>query len=183
MLVKRLSRQRNDTVEMKSTFFELMLNVMMRMISGRRYYGENVKEVEEVTTFREIVVETFRIGGATNIGEFLPFLRKIGFNGVEKEMQKLQEKREKFMKKLVEEHRREGSHEKSGDAVVDEGKKNKTLIQVLLSLQEAEPEYYQDVTIRSIMLVNSLTLFCCLDQVSNLLQRIKVILMQMIIKI
>ncbi|OWM70819.1 hypothetical protein CDL15_Pgr014492 [Punica granatum] len=153
-LVKRLARKDDQArpVEMKTALFELMMNVMMRMIAGKRYYGENVAEaeLEEAKKFREIVTETFRIGGATNVGEFLPFLRKIGFKGVEKELQALQVKRDIFMHSLVEQHKREA---KSGEDPNPEGEKNKTLIEVLLSLQESEPEYYKDVTIRSIMLV------------------------------
>ncbi|OWM70821.1 cytochrome P450 81Q32-like isoform X2 [Punica granatum] len=153
-LVKRLARKDDQArpVEMKTALFELMMNVMMRMIAGKRYYGENVAEaeLEEAKKFREIVTETFRIGGATNVGEFLPVLRKIGFKGVEKELQALQAKRDSFMHSLVEQHKREA---KGGEDPNPEGEKNKTLIEVLLSLQESEPEYYKDVTIRSIMSV------------------------------
>lgn len=111
-----------------------------------------MEEVEEAKTFREIVTDTFRIGGASNIGEFLPFLRKIGFKGVEKELQELQRKRDTFMQSLIEQHRKETRSEEDPNS---EGGKNKTLIQVLLSLQETEPDYYKDVTIRSFMLVSS----------------------------
>ncbi|KAK4767700.1 hypothetical protein SAY87_002841 [Trapa incisa] len=84
-LVRRLARKDDPTlpVDLKTALFGLMMNVLMRMIAGKRYYGENVEEVEEAKSFREIVTETFRIGGATNIGEFLPFLRKIGFKETE----------------------------------------------------------------------------------------------------
>ena len=50
----------NETVEMKSLLFELMLNIMMRMIAGKRYYGENVEKVEEAAKFQEMVSETLR---------------------------------------------------------------------------------------------------------------------------
>jgi hypothetical protein len=49
-LIHRLSqRSKGDefqTVDMKSTFFELTLNVLMRMIAGKRYYGEKVAKLE-----------------------------------------------------------------------------------------------------------------------------------------
>ncbi|KAK4781451.1 hypothetical protein SAY86_015553 [Trapa natans] len=151
-LVRRLTRKDDPacTVEMRTVLFELMLNVLMRMIAGKRYYGENVAEVEEAKRFREMVRETFRIGGATNIGEFMPFLPKIGFNGVEKELQELQRKRNSFMQNLLQQHKEAKIEEEDPDS---EGGKNKTLIQVLLSLQETEPDYYKDVMIKSIMLV------------------------------
>lgn len=111
-----------------------------------RYYGENAVEAEETKRFQEIVAEATRSGGATNIGDYLPFLRKIGFKGVEKNLQALQEKRDRFMHSLLEE-------QKTRETNSDKGK-TRTLMQVLLSLQETEPEFYSDVTIRSIMSVS-----------------------------
>ncbi|KAF8377608.1 hypothetical protein HHK36_030990 [Tetracentron sinense] len=135
-------------VEMKSVFFELTLNIMMRMIAGKRYYGENVGESESegARKFREIVTETFHLGGATNIGDFLPVLKWVGFKGMEKPLMRLQEKRDGFMQELIEEHRRMRSK-------FSDGERKKTMIDVLLSLQETEPEYYTDQIIRGIMLV------------------------------
>nr|QNS29972.1 cytochrome P450 [Nothapodytes nimmoniana] len=136
----------DQAVDMKTVFFELMLNVMMRMIAGKRYYGENVEDAEEAARFREIIVETFRLGGSC-IGDFLPALKWVG--GIEKKLKVLQEKRDTFMKELVEQQRRKMNSESEMDGT---GRK-KTMIEVLLSLQEKEPEYYKNEIIRSIMLV------------------------------
>ncbi|KAG7943505.1 hypothetical protein I3843_15G043300 [Carya illinoinensis] len=135
------------TVDMKSTFFELALNVMMRLIAGKRYYGENVEEkLEETRRFKKIAVETFQLSGATNIGDFLPALKWVGSRGLEKRLVILQGKRDKSMQDLIEERRRT-----RGDSTLDNG--GKTMIDVLLSLQEAEPEYYTDDIIRGMMQV------------------------------
>lgn len=152
-MVKRInsSAMAEKSVDMKSMFFELMLNVMMRTIAGKRYYGENVEDIEEATRFREMVEETFRIGGATNVGDFLPAL-KLLVRKLEKSLLVLQQKRDEFMQGLIKGCRKR--MEKDG-TVTDseiEGKK-KSLIEVLLTLQEKEPEYYKDEIIRSLMLV------------------------------
>lgn len=157
-LIRRISRasteDRNGTVEMKSVFFELTLNVMMRMIAGKRYYGENEAELEEATKFREVVTETFRLGDASNIVDFLPFVRFIGLDGVEKRLKAVQQKRDRFMQYLIEEHRRMRKEQTSCDSSEDgERKKTRTMIDVLLSLQETEPDYYKDEIIRGLMLV------------------------------
>ncbi|KAF2283781.1 hypothetical protein GH714_015211 [Hevea brasiliensis] len=47
-------------VEMKSKFMELTYNIIMRMLSGKRYYGEDTEGLEEARKFREIVEETMR---------------------------------------------------------------------------------------------------------------------------
>lgn len=151
-LLRLLAKSGGQSVNMKSAFFELMLNVMMQMIAGKRYYGENVREAEEARKFREIVTESFKVGGATNIGEFLPFLRKMGLKGVEEKLMELQKKRDEFMQSLIDESW-SGKGDKSPEAAAVEGGKRKTLIQVLLSLRETEPEYYKDETIKSLMLV------------------------------
>lgn len=156
-LIRRISRasteDRNGTVEMKSVFFELTLNVMMRMIAGKRYYGENEAELEEATKFREVVTETFRLGDASNIVDFLPFVRFIGLDGVEKRLKAVQQKRDRFMQYLIEEHRRMRKEQTSCDSSEDgERKKTRTMIDVLLSLQETEPDYYKDEIIRGLML-------------------------------
>lgn len=111
---------------------------MMRMIAGKR-------EVEEGRKIREIVTETFLLGGVTIMEDYLPFLRWVGNRGKEKRLILVQEKRDSFMQSLIEEHRRMGS---------SEGEK-RTLIEVMLAKQESEPEYFKDEIIRGIMLVRS----------------------------
>ncbi|XP_059455611.1 cytochrome P450 81Q32-like [Corylus avellana] len=136
-----------QAVDMKSTFFELTLNVMMRMIAGKQYYGENVEELEGARKFKKIVMESFELSGATNIGDFLPVFKWVGSRGLEKRLVVLQGKRDKFMQDLIEEHRRR----RNGDPAFEE--RGKTMIDVLLSLQEAEPEYCTDEIIRGTTLV------------------------------
>ncbi|XP_062097343.1 cytochrome P450 81Q32-like [Humulus lupulus] len=148
-LVRHLFRSFQDgefrTIEMKSTFFELTLNVVMRMIAGKRYYGENAVEVE-ASQFKEIVTETFRLSGATNIGDFVPVLNYFGLSGLDKKLVSLQSKRDKFMQELIEKHRKTNTNSASEE-------RWKTMSDVLLSLQETEPEYYTDEFIRGMMLV------------------------------
>lgn len=150
LLCKRLFKGSNggqyQIVDMKSMFFEMTLNVMMRMIAGKRFYEENMADLEEAKKFKEIVTETFRLSGATNIVDFIPFLKWAGLNNVEKSLVILQGKRDKFMQDLIEEHRRMRNDFASPDG-------SKTMINVLLSLQENEPEYYTDHVIRGMMQV------------------------------
>ena len=97
--------------------------------------------------FKEIVMETFELSGSTNIGDFLPIFKWVGLSGLEKRLVILQGKRDKFMQDLIEELRR------TRDSSDFEGR-TKTMTDVLLSLQEAEPESYTDEIIRGMMLVS-----------------------------
>ncbi|XP_010906241.1 cytochrome P450 81Q32 [Elaeis guineensis] len=150
VLVRRLVSDFNDEdgyrkVQMKKTFFELTLNVMMRMIAGKRYYGEDVEDSEEARRFQEIVEETFALSATTNLGDFLPILRFLDYRGAERKLKRLQEKRDAFMQGLIDEHRR-------GDHGGGEGRR-KTIIDVLLSLQQGDPEYYTDEIIKGVLVV------------------------------
>ncbi|CDP01242.1 unnamed protein product [Coffea canephora] len=127
-------------VDMKSAFFELTLNIMMRMIAGKRYSGDGSGKIEEVTSFQEMVKESLKVSGSTNAADFVPLLRWIGQNKLESHLKTLQMKREKFLQYLIEKHRSISSH-----------RENKTLIDVLLSHQETEPEYYTDQIIRGLV--------------------------------
>ncbi|KAI9200527.1 hypothetical protein LWI28_009456 [Acer negundo] len=138
-MVRRLFRNQNQSVDLRTEFFELTMNVMMRMIAGKRYYGENVADLEEAKRFKEIRAETFKLGSTTNIGDYLPWFKS---KELEKGFLECQRKRDEFMQGLVDQHRSRIAKEKT-----------KTLIEVLLALQETDPEYYTDGTIRSLMLV------------------------------
>ncbi|KAH6800414.1 hypothetical protein C2S52_000878 [Perilla frutescens var. hirtella] len=148
-LVLRLSRRCDDgyqVVDMKSAFFETTLNVMMMMIGGKRYYDDDDDSgsLEERRRFKEIVTESFKLSGATNIGDFVPILRWIGMDKLENKLKLLQEKRDNFMQDLIDEHRQMKGSEKQ---------RNTTLIHVLLSLQEDDPQNYKDEIIRGMMQV------------------------------
>ncbi|KAF5178698.1 Cytochrome p450, partial [Thalictrum thalictroides] len=145
-MVKRLSGHGSKyrMVEMKSMFFELTLNIMMRMIAGKKYYGEgeHMKDLEEAREFQEIVEDTFTLSGASNIGDFFPLLNWIGVRSFKERVMSVIGKKDKAMQELIEERR---SLRRNGFKVEE---KKKTVIDVLLSLQETEPDYYTDKMIR-----------------------------------
>ncbi|KAL6216659.1 hypothetical protein ACLB2K_009880 [Fragaria x ananassa] len=132
------------SLEMKSAFFQLTLNVMMRMVAGKRYYGEDIADLEEAKRFQQIVAESFQLTGVTNIGDFIPVLNYVGVSRLEKKLVILQKKRDKFLQDLIEQHR-----QKQRDSTSEH--RSKTMVDVLLSLQGTEPEYYTDEIIRGLM--------------------------------
>ncbi|KAK6257273.1 hypothetical protein QUC31_000732 [Theobroma cacao] len=142
-LIRKLLDHQNQPVELRTAFFELTLNMMMGMIAGKRYYGENLEDVEEARRFREVHVETFKLSAKINIGDFLPWIKS---RELERKLIECQSKRDKFMQDLIEQHKRRMRNN------CDRMRK-KTLIEVLVSLQESEPEYYTDQMIRALVLV------------------------------
>lgn len=145
-LIRKLLDNGDQSVELRTMFFELTLNIMMRMIAGKRYYGDNMADLEESKRFKEIHRETFKLAGTPCIGDYLPWFKS---KKLENMMMECQRKRDEFMQGLIEEHRRRI------ESALDSERKN-TLIAVLLALQESEPEYCKDEIIKGLMLVRSL---------------------------
>lgn len=136
-------------VDLKSKFIELAFNVLSMTIAGKRYYGENVADAEEATSVRFIMREMLEYSGNTNLGDLLPFLQWFDFQGLEKRFANLMEKLDKFMQELVNERRQMALSGGNND------RRENTMIDHLLSLQENEAEYYTDELIKGIILVST----------------------------
>ncbi|XP_050367205.1 cytochrome P450 81E8-like [Argentina anserina] len=143
-LIRKLAQNSSSDdfskVEMKSLFNELTFNNIMKMVAGKRYYGDDVdvSEKEEAKQFREIMREALYYGGAANPADFLPILNWVGAGGYEKKVTELGKKTDAFLQGLIDEHK---------------GVKKNTMIDHLLSLQESQPEYYTDQIIKGLIVV------------------------------
>lgn len=65
---------------MKLVFSKLIFNIMTRMIAGKGYFDENTLKSEETKRFQEIIAESSALAGASNIGDFMPIVRRFVFN-------------------------------------------------------------------------------------------------------
>ncbi|GKV52449.1 hypothetical protein SLEP1_g59026 [Rubroshorea leprosula] len=142
-LMRKLVDFQDKPVELWTVIFELTLNVMTRMIAGKRFYGANVADVEEARRFQASLLELQKLNAATNYGDFLPWLKS---KKLEQRMIECQRTREGLFLALIEQSRRKMKSDNTT------GRKN-TMIEVLLSLQESEPEYYTDKMIANLVLV------------------------------
>jgi len=135
-------------VELKTKLSEMTFNTIMRMISGKRYYGEDcdVSDEEEAKMFREMIKEMISVGGSSNPGEFVGVLRWFDFGGYEKKLKNIARRFDGFLQGLIDEHRRK---KEKGNNMIDH----------LLKLQESQPEYYTDQIIKGIVLVSDIFLF------------------------
>ncbi|KAL0343514.1 UNVERIFIED_CONTAM: cytochrome [Sesamum angustifolium] len=141
LMLKRLYRnsyQDFARVELRYRFMELTFNNIMRMVDGKRYFGEDV-ENEEAKLFRHLIEEVVKLIGASNPVDFFPVYRWIDYKKYEKNWAGLSTRMDSFMQGLIDEHRR--------------NKGRNTMIDHLISLQESEPEYYTDHIIKGIIIV------------------------------
>ncbi|KAK7380688.1 hypothetical protein VNO78_33203 [Psophocarpus tetragonolobus] len=141
-LARDSSRYGFTKVELKSRLSEMTFNTIMRMVLGKRYYGEgcDVSDIEEAQEFREIMKELLTIGGINNLGEFVPLVRWFDFDGLEKRVKKISKRTDAFLQGLIDEHRN-GKHNAN------------TMIDHLIVQQISQPEYYTDQIIKGLILV------------------------------
>ncbi|KAK7405857.1 hypothetical protein VNO78_07467 [Psophocarpus tetragonolobus] len=141
-LVKKLAQDSPNgftKVELGSRFSEMTFNTIMRMVAGKRYYGEDcdVTDVDEAKQFKAIIKELTALGGANNLGDFLTLLRWFDLDGLEKRLKKISKRSDAFLQGLIDEHRN--------------GKRNaNTMIAHLLTQQQSQPEYYTDQIIKGL---------------------------------
>ncbi|KAF7828662.1 cytochrome P450 81E8-like [Senna tora] len=143
-LIQKLARGSHAEfarVELRSMFSEMTFNATMRMVSGKRYWGDDceVGDVEEAKKFREIVKEFMSTGGTNNLGEFLPILRWFDFGKYENKLKSLGTRVDVLLQALIDEHR---NGNQSANSMIDH----------LLALQQSQPEYYTDEIIKGLVL-------------------------------
>eukprot|EP00262_Sarcandra_glabra_P011849 TRINITY_DN292_c0_g1_i1.p1 TRINITY_DN292_c0_g1~~TRINITY_DN292_c0_g1_i1.p1 ORF type:complete len:533 (-),score=52.84 TRINITY_DN292_c0_g1_i1:198-1565(-) len=116
-------------VEMKRWFEELVFNVMVMMIAGKRCFGAvSAGEEEEARRFRKAAKEFFALSGAFNISDVLPFLNWLDLQGQVKAMKRNAKELDSLLVIWVEEHRRK--------RINCSGESHNDFIDVMLSTME-----------------------------------------------
>ncbi|PIN09972.1 hypothetical protein CDL12_17442 [Handroanthus impetiginosus] len=109
-------------VDMKQWFGDLNLNVVLKMVAGKRFHGGGV--AEETRRCREVLREFFRLGGMFVAADALPYLGPLDLGGYEKRMKETAKELDEIVGGWLEEHRENGY---SGDD------KPRDFMEVLLS--------------------------------------------------
>ncbi|XP_071731466.1 cytochrome P450 CYP82D47-like [Rutidosis leptorrhynchoides] len=113
-------------VDIVKWFGELNMNVMLRLVSGKRY---KIGEEDEMNRFREVVREYFDYLGRFVVADAIPFLGWLDLGGHEKTMKRIAEKMDRIFGEWLREHR---TKKGSGEIV---GEKN--FMDVMISAVEA----------------------------------------------
>ncbi|EHA8587206.1 cytochrome P450 81D11 [Cocos nucifera] len=130
--------------EVKSRLIALSLNVIMRMIAGKRFCGEEEEQAgfsEEARRYWKLVEEAAPAIGVSNLADFLPVLRWVDYKGFSKKLARFHKERDELMQRLIDEHRSKSKEERV---------EKKSMMGVLLSLQETDPGYYTDEVIKAL---------------------------------
>nr|KYP45325.1 Cytochrome P450 82A4 [Cajanus cajan] len=91
-------------VEMKAWFGDVNLNVILRMIAGKRYSGKGEDE-QQVRRIQRVFREFFRLTGLFVVGDAIPFLGWLDLGGEVKEMKKTAIEIDSIVSEWLEEHR------------------------------------------------------------------------------
>lgn len=128
LLLRARSSPRDSSVvvEMKKWLGDMNLNVILRMIAGKRYGGVDDEEVRKV---RRVFREWFRLTGLFVVGDAIPVLAWLDLGGHVKEMKKTAVEMDSVICEWLEEHRRR-RRDVSGESETEQ----QDFIDVLLSV-------------------------------------------------
>ncbi|KAH7652461.1 Isoflavone 2'-hydroxylase protein [Dioscorea alata] len=132
-------------VELKARLFEMGHNSMSKIVFGKRYYGENLDgEVDVANQFKDIMHEAIDLVFSFNPRDFFPALGWLDLLGVERRMKRLLPRLDGFITEIIEEQRRRRSEAVNAGREAEET----NLLDVMLSMQETDPEMYTDEHIK-----------------------------------
>lgn len=124
-LLRDLHKASGRVVMLKDYLSTVSLNVITRMVLGKKYLDKEVAaEGGSVTTpeeFKWMLDELFLLNGVLNIGDSIPWLDWLDLQGYIKRMKKLSKMFDRFLEHVVDEHndqrRREGENFVAKDMV------------------------------------------------------------------
>lgn len=140
---EKLLSDKSRKVNMHNLFSGMVLDLMMKIVAGKQWPNPS----ETAYLFSSDI--------PTGVADYIPIFRWIGSRGGAKIFDDFHRKMDKFMQDLIDESRGQ-------DGGSFSAKQNSTFIQSLLSLQEAEPQYYTNEIIKGILMVSILPIFVCL---------------------
>ena len=139
-------------VQLKRRLFELSLSVLMETIArtktSRTEVNADTDMSPEAHEFKQIVDDVVPHLGTANMWDYLPVLRWLDVFGVRHKLVAAVNRRNAFLRRLVDAERRRVSGGGGGDS------EKSSVIAVLLSLQKSEPEVYTDTMILSLCAVS-----------------------------
>ncbi|KAL5558182.1 hypothetical protein UlMin_034393 [Ulmus minor] len=96
-------------VDMKKRILDLTLNVILKIVAGKRYSVEsdsNSDDLEEARRIHKALDEFFRLIGAFVPGDAIPFLAWLDLGGYEKDMKKTAKELDAIFQEWIDEHKR-----------------------------------------------------------------------------
>ncbi|CAA2982936.1 cytochrome P450 CYP82D47-like [Olea europaea subsp. europaea] len=97
-------------VEMKQWFGYLNLNVIIRMIAGKRYFGTTADgDKIEARQCQKVLRDFFHLAGLFVVADTIPFLGWLDVGGYEKRMKETGKEMDRIVEKWLEEHKQKAN--------------------------------------------------------------------------
>ncbi|KAJ1407084.1 Cytochrome P450 [Sesbania bispinosa] len=119
--LNELFKSANKTILLKDHLSDLSLNVISRMVLGKKYTEKSENTIISPEEFKKMLDELFLLNGVLNIGDFIPWINFLDLQGYIKRMKALSKKFDRFMEHVLEEHieRRKGVKDYVAKDMVD----------------------------------------------------------------
>ncbi|CAN6312680.1 unnamed protein product [Urochloa humidicola] len=102
-----------QAVALREHLYMVNLNVMSRMVLGRKYVVDGAGSPVVPEEFKRLIDEEFFLLGALNVGDMIPWLGWLDLQGYVKRMKRLAKKFDRLLEHVLDEHnerrRREGN--------------------------------------------------------------------------
>ncbi|KAL1814326.1 hypothetical protein DCAR_0518463 [Daucus carota subsp. sativus] len=131
-LLKELHAASGTNVVIKDYLAKVSLNVISRMVLGKKYSDDNEEEESGIVSskeFTDMIEELFYLNGVLNIGDSIPWIDFLDLQGYVKRMKILSFKFDRFLEHVLDEHNERRKNE-GQDFVA------KDMVDVLLQLAD-----------------------------------------------
>ncbi|KAL4555934.1 hypothetical protein LXL04_038568 [Taraxacum kok-saghyz] len=103
-LLKSVFESAGEEIVLKDLLSSESLNVISRMVLGKRYLDEELNSVVSPIEFRQMLDELFLLNGVFNIGDSIPWIGFMDLQGYVKRMKAVNKKFDRFLEHVLDEH-------------------------------------------------------------------------------
>ncbi|XP_008228182.1 PREDICTED: cytochrome P450 71A1-like [Prunus mume] len=103
-LLRGLFESSNTNILLKDHLSTVSLNVISRMVLGKKYTDESEDSIVSPDEFKKMLDELFLLSGVLNIGDSIPWLDFLDLQGYIKRMKALSKKLDRFLEHVLDEH-------------------------------------------------------------------------------
>ncbi|GKF54921.1 cytochrome P450 mono-oxygenase, partial [Tanacetum coccineum] len=105
-LIKEVHKSSGEAIVLKESLSKVSLNVICRMVLGKRYLDESEagKLGLTVDKFQKMLDELFLLNGVLNIGDWIPWISFMDLQGYMKRMKAVNKRFDRFLEHVLNEH-------------------------------------------------------------------------------
>ncbi|GJS70953.1 cytochrome P450 71A1-like protein [Tanacetum coccineum] len=103
-LLKKIYSSVGEEILLKDMLSDVSLNVISRMVLGKRYLDESEESIVSPNEFKKMLDELFLLNGVFNIGDSIPWIDFLDLQGYVKRMKIVSKKFDRFLEHVLDEH-------------------------------------------------------------------------------